>query len=457
MLGIQLLASDSNDGGGGLGYQDGSLEILFSLLTITSLPPEIMGMTFVAIANLLQPNDDCSGAASAAVRPSAGESGIPSKVWNGVSIAGARRAWELMEMCQFIPIKLLSHYSLFAAGAGSMPRSSSSTFTTQKMMQSSSGANDLPSSAFPKSTEYGMIYQFEHVEAELGQYHATEGFLFLLSTLIKVVGCPSTLGSQWRLRPGCAPYVEYVTNFVLPRTVGMDKNVQPLYFASVSDECRLVERALEVVEAVIVRYVVPPPSTAVFNMDDVKDRYLANVKIAKKDMGLSTIASDVFFEPENLDEDEINSAFDDFQNAFLPPQDVAALWTNDPGSDEMLEASFGNQVPLPKTPGFAIMCNLLSTNGGVLFQIIQKILSEKGGSRGIREYGEVTCQIVVSRNSSQSLVCPRQRCHQSPGGTECHKWEGLSQDIVIAPSVSDSIVESPVAPFVLQEKLHHNR
>ena len=32
-----------------------TLEILFALLTITSLPPEIMGMTFVAIANLLQP------------------------------------------------------------------------------------------------------------------------------------------------------------------------------------------------------------------------------------------------------------------------------------------------------------------------------------------------------------------------------------------------------------------
>jgi hypothetical protein len=442
VLEIQLPASDSNDVNGGLGYQDGSLEILFSLLTITSLPPEIMGMTFVAIANLLQPNDDCSGAASAAVRPNASESDATAEVRNDISIAGARRAWELIEMCQFIPIKLLSQYSSFAAGAGSMPRSSSSNFTTQNMTQSSSGVNDLPSSTFPKSTDYGMIFQFEHVEAKLGQYHATEGLLFLLSTLIKVVGCPSTLGSQWRFRPGCAPYVEYVTDFVLPRAVAMDKNVEPMYFASVSDECRLVERALEVVEAVIVRYVVPPTSATVFNMDDVKDRYLAIVKIAKRDMGLSTIASDVFFGPENLDEEGINSAFEDFRNAYLPTQDVAALWTNDPGSNEMLEASFGNQVPLPKTPGFSIMCNLLSTNGGLLFQIIQKLLSEQSGSRGIREYGERMHSRLLAkslfRETPPNIVCAREsavikaQAEQNViSGKACHKTLSSLQQTLI--------------------------
>ncbi|KAL3775657.1 hypothetical protein ACHAW5_008127 [Stephanodiscus triporus] len=411
VLGIQLPVSDSNDGGEGLGLQDGSLEILFSLLTITSLPPEIMGMTFVAIANLLQPNEDCSGATSAAVILNLSESVAPAAIQNDVSIVGARRAWELMEMCQFVPIKLLSQYSSYAAGAGSMPRSASSNFTTQKMMQSSFGANDLPSSTFPKSTDYGMIYQFEHVETKLGQYHATEGFLFLLSTLVKVVGCPSTLGSQWRLRPGCAPYIEYVTDFVLPRAVGMDKNVQPTFFASVSAECRLIERALEVIEAVIVRYVVPPPSTSVFNMDDVKDRYLANVKSATQDMGWALIASDIFFGPVNLEEEGIDNGVQDFRNAYLLPQDAAALWKNARGSNEMLEASFGNQVPLPKTTGFAIMCNLLSTNGGVLFQIIQKLLSEKGGAKGIREYGESMHSRLLAkslfRETPPNLACAR--------------------------------------------------
>ncbi|KAL3810725.1 hypothetical protein ACHAXA_008498 [Cyclostephanos tholiformis] len=398
VLGIQLPASDSTESGG-FGYHDGSLEILFSLLTITSLPPEIMGMTFVAIANLLQPSEACTGATLADSRPNLSESDASAAEQNNVSIAGARRAWELMEMCQFVPIKLLSQYSSNAAGAGSMPVSSLSNFTIQKSIQSSSSVNDLPSSIFPKSTDYGMIYQFEHVEAKLGQYHATEGFLFLLSTLIKVVGCPSTLGSQWRLRPGCAPYVEYVTDFVLPRSVGVDKNVQPVYFATVSDECRLMVRALEVIEAVIVRYVVPTSSTTAFNMDVVKVQYLANVKKAKEDMGLAAITSDLFLNPDNLDEEGINSAFEDFRTAYLPPQEVAALWSNSPGSNEMLEASFGNQVPLPKTPGFAILCNLLSSNRGIIFQIILKLLSQNGGSQNIGEY----CDRMHSRSLAKSL------------------------------------------------------
>jgi hypothetical protein len=196
VLGIELPAS--NDG---VGF-DGSLEILFSLLTISSLSSDIMGMTFVAISSLLQPNEDHSGIASGM------ESDVPAVDQNDVLTAGAKRAWELVELCQFIPIKLLSQYSSFAAGGGSLPRSTLSTGATQISMASSSRINDLPSNTFPKSTDYGIIYQFEHVETKLGQYHATEGFLFLLSTLIKVVGCPPTLGSQWRIRLGCAPYIE---------------------------------------------------------------------------------------------------------------------------------------------------------------------------------------------------------------------------------------------------------
>ena len=353
ILGIELPAT--NDG---VGF-DGSLEILFSLLTIPSLSSDIMGMTFLAISSLLQPNEDHSGL------------DVPAVDQNDVLIAGAKRAWELVELCQFIPIKLLSQYSSFAAGGGSLP-------ATQKSMTSSSRINDLPLITFPKSTDYGIIYQFEHVEAKLGQYHATEGFLFLLSTLIKVVGCPPNLGSQWRIRLGCAPYIEYVTDFILPRAVLMDKYVRPLFFASASDECRLVERALEVIEAVIVRYIVPPPSSVALNIDDVKSRYSATVKNATAEMGLAAIASDLFVGPESIDEEGIYNAYGDFCNTCLPTPDAASSWNNATSSSEMLEASFGNQVPLPKTPGFAIMCNLLSTNGGTLLQIIHTILSEKG-------------------------------------------------------------------------------
>ncbi len=77
--------------------QDGCLEILFSLLT-TDIPPDIRGLTFMAIANLIQSK--------------------PGDI--GKSPVG-KKAWELMECCQFVPIKYLSRYSSFAAGAGSAP------------------------------------------------------------------------------------------------------------------------------------------------------------------------------------------------------------------------------------------------------------------------------------------------------------------------------------------------
>ena len=97
ILGIQLPVQDYNGH-----YQDGCLEILFALLT-TSISPEIRGLTFMAIANLLQPSSSEN---------------------KGKSAMG-KRAWDLLECCQFIPIKFLSQYSAYAAGSGSMPTMSS--------------------------------------------------------------------------------------------------------------------------------------------------------------------------------------------------------------------------------------------------------------------------------------------------------------------------------------------
>lgn len=464
ILRIQLPALDMNDGGG-LGYQDGSLEILFSLLTITSLPPEIMGMTFVAIANLLQPNDDSVGAAPAATSDSSelgaplSERGDPvSAVRNNSSTAAAMRAWELLELCQLVPIKLLSQYSSYAAGAGSMPRISSSSLGVQKTMRPASGANDKPLSVFPESTDYGMMYQFEHVESKLGQFPATEGFLFLLSTLVKVVGCPTDLGSQWRLRPGCAPYIEYVTDFILPRATGMEKSARPMRFASVSDEYRLVERALEVVEAVIVRYVIPPSPNAVLNMEfkDVKERHVRNVKFAEVDLGLGCIVSEIFRGPDQLSEEETTSAFQDFQDSYIPPQDSASLRDRPESNNQMLEASFGNQVPLPKSPGFAILSNLLSTNGGLLLQIIQTLLVKNGGAKGIHTFNES----IHSKSLASSLfreTPPTLECAQESTVVKAREEQNIvtgksSQETMSALHQSIILSLNPVLLYTYFEK-----
>ena len=57
ILAIQLPAQEGNNDGNASvsGIYDGSLEILFSLLTVVSLPPGIRGMAFNAIAGTCVP------------------------------------------------------------------------------------------------------------------------------------------------------------------------------------------------------------------------------------------------------------------------------------------------------------------------------------------------------------------------------------------------------------------
>ena len=367
ILSIQLPGMDSDGTGGS--YQDGSLEILFSLLTVP-IPPEIQGLAFMAIANLIRSrsSEDTSMLSSGESKKS----------------PAALRAWELLEICQFIPIKLLSQYSSYAAGTSAT--TSLSTFGRPQ----NQGTGDLPATCFPQSSEYMMIYQLEHVEAEVGTYPATEGFLFLLSTLVKYAGCPSNLGSQWRLRPGCAPYIEYVTDFILPRATGMSKNVKTLPFASVADECRLINRAMEVVEAVLVRYVVPPFSEKK-TFDEIKAQYHSYVNAARVELGLAPIITEIFCSVEELEEDDITAAIQDFRNEFVYSQDGGM---NPAATGQMLEASFGNKVPFPKTPGFSVLTNLLSTNKGLLLRIIMKLLAEHGGASGVQE-----CNKMISSES----------------------------------------------------------
>ncbi|KAK1735048.1 hypothetical protein QTG54_014114 [Skeletonema marinoi] len=365
ILSIQLPAMDSD--GTGASYLDGSLEILFSLLTVP-IPPEIQGLAFMAIANLIRS------------RPT---EGMPKASGESKKSQAALRAWELLEICQFVPIKLLSQYSSYAAGTSAT--TSMSTFGRQQ----NHGTSDLPATCFPQSSEYMMIYQFEHVEAEVGTYPATEGFLFLLSTLVKYAGCPSNLGSQWRLRPGCAPYIEYVTDFVLPRATGMSKNVKTLPFASVADECRLINRAMEVVEAVLVRYVVPPMSEKK-TFDEIKAQYSSNVNAARVELGLAPIIPEIFCSAEDIDEEDMAAAIQDFRNEMIYSQEDGGM----NATGQMLEASFGKKVPFPKTPGFSILTNILSTNKGLLFKIIMKLLAEHGGANGVQE-----CNKMISSES----------------------------------------------------------
>jgi hypothetical protein len=93
ILSIQL-QPDNNGDSSNESYQQGSLEILFSLLT-TPISTDIQGMTFMTIANLLQPTTSTLLNSEDSSNPQYG-----------------KRAWELLEMIQLIPIKLLENSSL---------------------------------------------------------------------------------------------------------------------------------------------------------------------------------------------------------------------------------------------------------------------------------------------------------------------------------------------------------
>ncbi|KAL7548435.1 hypothetical protein ACHAWF_012918 [Thalassiosira exigua] len=370
LLAMRLPAPEDNGGGGPL--SDGSLEILFSLAACASggLPPDVLGPTFEALASLLHPDDD-------------GPRGDA-----GVSAAGAR-AWEVLGLCQFVPIEHLSQYSSRVVGAGAVARPAAPTTTTTST--GTSIASKLnPSPLFPDSPDYGMVRIFERVEAPSGTYPATEGFLHLLSTLIRVAGCPSRLGSRRRLRPGCAPYVEYATGFVLPRAAGVASGaigtkVPMAHFASAADRCRLEARALEVAEAALARYVVPPVKDDV-TLEEAREWHRSHLKAAGTESGLSIILVEVSGDERALTTNSLMDSLRDFKTIFLDSSDDMPSGLSE--GDRMLEASFGNQVPLPKTPGFAILSDLLSAGGqGQLFRILLDVLCEKGGSLGVRGYG----------------------------------------------------------------------
>ena len=148
----------------------------------------------------------------------------------------------------------------------------------------------------------------EHVEAIEGSYPATEGLLYLITSLVQTVGCPSDVGSAWRPRPGCTPYIEYVIDFVLPRATGLtNTGKQALSFATLADKYRLVSRALEVVEAVIVRYIVPPGSSLPASsklqqqqqqqplcLETIGRHYESSLRHASEECSLALVTSKIF-------------------------------------------------------------------------------------------------------------------------------------------------------------------
>lgn len=248
---------------------------------------------------------------------------------------------------------------------------------------------DTKGAWLPAERIYGIIFEMEQVESRNGQYPSTEGFLQLLTSLYTTAGSPADLGKEFRARPGCTPYVEYVANFVLPRALGTKKESMSLPFRSPIDKGRLVSRALEVIEAVLVRYTVPPPTiTSPVNplVDEKKAQQLAATE-ASQMLGITSLVEKIVVPPNESDARDFSR---DFRDAVVPrvaahPQDSTTVGPASSQANVEQRFTVGEPpVPRAKSPGFTVLAELLSSSGGTLLNALVQVLIDDHAARGIR-------------------------------------------------------------------------
>ena len=355
---------------------DETLLILFQL-AMAPLPPTLRGATLATIASLLLPSPDLSAPDQAFL------------------LEQANRGWEYMENCPLLPIPLLDQYATvdLSKNVGLAMPPSSLKLANASTSSSSKSAYD---SLLPKDPLYGLLYEMEHVESQLGWYPATEGCLEVISSLIQTAGCPSSLGQTWRIRPGTAPYLEYVTEFVLPRALGT-QGISKLPFRVPGDESRLVTKALHVIQAVIVQYTVPLQvlqpnivdsiSSTMLGMPSENERWVSN----RNEEGL----------------------VDDFENktvssSFVPPQSSSQQTTSSSAqsASPMVVSTLGH-IPRAKSPGFVIMADLLSSSagGGGILEALALVIAGMGGASGVHSiFGSVGDKVALAYASFGTTV-----------------------------------------------------
>jgi len=242
----------------------------------------------------------------------------------------------------------------------------------------------------------------EFVESSLGYYPSTEGFLRLLRSLFAVGGSPSDLGHNWRGRPGCSPYIEYVLSFVLPAALGLTSNIPALPFRSINDKSRLCALSLEVVQSVLFRYTVP--STAAL------PKSLSPEKLADHFYSLSEAAArEVISHKESVrrivlppHKDEAKLAQEDFLT--VPPRKGSKKESD--VSNDFLGASQSAIVPSPiprsKTPAFAVMASILSTSGDLFAAVVSILVDEDSHA-----FSDVSSDIQTMANALYINTPPR--------------------------------------------------
>lgn len=279
-------------------------------------------------------------------------------------------------------------------------------------------SKDTKGAWLPPERMYSILFELEQVESRTGQYPSTEGFLQLLTSLFIAAGSPGDLGRDSRPRPGCTPYIEYVTNFVLPRALHIRKEIVSLPFRTPSDKCRLISRALEVVETVIVRYTVPPPppTSPVPPLVNEKKSLSLVASEASHIFGLSSLVEKIVVAPNENDHADFACDYRDMVVPKVAPTtqdpDATGQLLSPTGSVRTQSQFSGGEPPVPraKSPGFTVLTELLFV-GRASSQRIGKGYhgrwSCKRHTQYLRAYGiqGTCCPSAIRPNPSDSFEC----------------------------------------------------
>lgn len=288
----------------------------------------------------------------------------------------------------------------------------------------------------------------EYIESKAGSYPATEGLLKLLGVLFSSGMAPSNLGSNTRTIPGCSPYIEYVVEFVLPRAMGTkSKGTSSLYFFTSADRSRLLTRALEVVNAVLIRYSFPEkeggktqvvPSLIAENVP--QDMMFAERKMTTESTDINN--TETITKPKSL-----ALVHDDI---YLKDGTTSqTLYADFEAPNVLSQAGGGDQTAIPsksKSPGFFILSDMLSSDGSlldILLQILQICSVEYDGSNGNNQ---------LSSAQSLSLFGEIQPQHSTAKAARDfvldHKKSGLSA--VSISSIPAQFIENFLSPLFKQ-------
>ena len=337
ILGVRLPIQGSS--GRDIIGEDSALMILYSLLT-GPLTPRLRGAVFESLASLLCLED------------------VPD-IYQSEMQKYVLEAWELLDACQILPIRLLDLYrrdgSIGQVGL---------RFPPSSMTLAGNISTDC---WLPNDQKYAILYEIEYVESRLGQYLSVAGFLGLLQSLFSSGVHPEDLGKKGgRFRLGPSPYLEFVSNYLLPRVTGQFDSAPPLEFQSSKERAKLCTLAMRVISSVLSRYVIPVTKTEPRSPKRLKstNNFQEVCQAAKRLGGVDLVIRAVAVSPRK----GIQDGVDKQSEADFSPQPMTFTIPAENGRESKPISNTPERHL--KSPGFTCLVGIFTSGGSIMMSII---------------------------------------------------------------------------------------